>query len=105
MTNKPINQKVKVTFFAPTGKYKYSAVATVNHFIFEPEFKQDIVNTQDGIHDGWQGQFYVLTDMYDEADYDDPHASFVTRLYHPRDFAGIKKQTRKDVGTHVSRHS
>lgn len=43
MTNKPINQKVKVTFFTPTGKYKYSAVATVSHFIFEPEFKQDIV--------------------------------------------------------------
>lgn len=82
--------KVRINFFKTSGKWAYEAIATTTHFTFEDGFIQDIVNTQDGIHDGWQGEFDVTVENAN-PDYDYKTEPFAKRLYKAADFIGIKK--------------
>lgn len=87
MLNKPVNQIVNVTFYKLSGKYYTSGTAVVNHFEFEDGYKQDIVNSQNAINEGWQGNYYVVVNADDDA------VGFHDRLYKPEDFIGIHKQS------------
>jgi hypothetical protein len=82
---RPQNQEVNITFYKTTGKYYSSGTAVVNHFLFEDEYKQDIVNTQNVMMDGWQGNHYVVVSSDDKAD------GFHEALFFPKEFSGIKK--------------
>lgn len=86
MGNRPVNQEVNLTFFKESGKYYTGGKAVVNHFLFEDEYKQDIVNTQTGMRDGWQGNYYVVVSSDDDA------VGFHEALFTPDKFAGIAKQ-------------
>lgn len=85
--------KLRVTFYKKTGKLAYEAVATTNKYSFEDGFKQAIVDTQDGINDGWQGEFFVIVQNYN-PDYDVENEPFVNRLYMPEDLVGIVKTAK-----------
>lgn len=87
---KPTNQVIHVTFYKSSGKYYSSGTAIVNHFLFQDEYKQDIVNTQDCLADGWQdhSDFYVTTSAPDDAE------GFYEALYQPGAFKGIKKEIK-----------
>lgn len=87
--NKPVNQKIRVMFFKKTGKYYTVGNAIVNHFLWEDEFKHDLVNTQDSLKDGWQGEFQVLTE---ELDDDNETSNFATFLFDADSFVGIERE-------------
>lgn len=86
MAERPVNQEVNLTFFKKSGKYYTSGKAIVNHYLFEDEYKQDIVNTQTAMREGWQGGYFVVISA--DADVDGFHEA----LFMPGDFEGIKKQ-------------
>ena len=88
--NHPKPYKLRINFFRASGKWAYEATATTNHFSFEYGFTQDIVNTQDGIRDGWQGEFHVTVENAN-PDYDCKTEPFARRLYKSGDFIGINK--------------
>lgn len=85
MSERPTNQMIKLTFYKESGKYYTSGEAVVNHFQFEEGYKQDIVNTQNAMRDGWQGNYYVVTSSDDNA------VGFHEALFQPSDFKDIKK--------------
>ena len=88
---RPVNQMIDVDFYKPSGKWYTNCRAVVNHYLFEDEFKQDIVDTQDGMSDGWQdGDYYVVTSVPEHVN------GFFNALFKPGDFAGIKKRNDKD---------
>lgn len=89
MDIQPKNQIVRLNFYKPTGKWYASGKAVVNHFIFQEGFKQDIVDTQSTLRDGWQGEFYVQTSCPEEVN------GFFECLFHPEEFKGIKLQKKK----------
>lgn len=95
-TNRPVNQPVKVLFFKETGKYYASGTATVNHFLFEEGFKQDIVNTQDCLQKNWMGNFQVMTEEVDDADNAQGAPSFATHLFESSEFRGIRYQDESE---------
>jgi len=86
MQERPVNQKIKLTFYKKSGKYYTSGEAIVNHFQFEDEYKQDIVNTQNAMRDGWQGNYFVVTSSDDHA------VGFHEALYLPNEFKGLRKR-------------
>ena len=87
MNEKPQNQLIDVTFFKMSGKWYASGKAVVNHFLFEEGFRQDIVNTQKVLMDGWQDhlEFFVVTHAPEHVN------GFFEHLFHPSAFAGLKK--------------
>lgn len=86
--NRPENLKVKVTFYKRGGKFYSNGYAYVNHFLFEDEYRQDIVDTQDSLMDGWQNdEFYVTV-----TEHDDSTQHFNERLFMPGAFAGFRRK-------------
>ena len=87
MSMNPNNQMIDVTFYKSTGKYYASGTAVVNHFLFEDGFKQDIVNTQTELADGWQNDdFYVVTSAPEHVN------GFFEKLWMPGTFSGLKRE-------------
>ena len=86
MSERPKNQMIDVTFFKKTGEYYTHAHAIVNHYIFEEGFKQDIVNTQNGMGEGWQGKYIVVTTTPEHVN------GFFEGLFFAEEFEGIKKE-------------
>lgn len=53
-------RKVKLIFYKGNGKFYTGGEATVKHWLYEDEYKQDIVDTQNALIEGWQNSdFYV----------------------------------------------
>lgn len=77
---------VKLTFYKGTGKYYTEGTATTTHYPFDPAFKQDIVNTQNALSEGWQDEFFVTTDNVRDED------PFACSLYPVGTFADFKKE-------------
>lgn len=86
MSNRPNNQEVVVTFYKKSGKYYTRGTAVVDHFLFEDEYKQDIVNTQNAMREGWQGNYFLVVTANDTE-------GFHEALFKPEDFVGIHKQS------------
>lgn len=82
----PTNQEIQVTFYRESGKWYASGKAFVNHYLFQDEYKQDIVNTQDCLSDSWPGNYFVVTSSSPDAE------GFHEALFLPEDFRGLKKQ-------------
>lgn len=83
--NRPNNHEIKVTFYKLSGKFYSSGKAFVSHYLFEDDYKQDIVNTQDALREGWEGEFFVVTSSNDDAD------GFHEALFTPCEFDGMRK--------------
>lgn len=83
---------VAVDFFKPeSGKWYTSGKAEVSHHLFEDEFLQDIVDTQDAMQDGWQGRYTVVVRNMDD---DDP---FSCKLFLPSRFANVQKTEKESM--------
>lgn len=90
-SDRPVNQMIDIAFYKQSGKWYGNGRAVVNHFLFDDEFKQDIVNTQTALMDGWQEHenFYVVTSAPEHVN------GFYEALFHPGDFKGLKKEEPK----------
>ncbi|HSH24051.1 MAG TPA: hypothetical protein VLA13_00735 [Massilibacterium sp.] len=85
--NRPNKQMIDVSFYKQTGKWYASGTAVVNHFLFEEGFKQDIVDTQTELVDGWQNDsFYVVTSAPEHVN------GFFKALFEPGTFKGFMKR-------------
>ena len=83
---RPNNQEIVINFYKGSGKWYASGKAIVNHFMFEDGFKQDIVNTQNALSEGWQeGQYFAVTSADENID------GFYEALWSPLSFSGLKK--------------
>lgn len=81
--------EINVDFFKPqSGKWYSGGTVKVDHYLFEKEFKQDIVNNQKVLHDGWQGEFVIVTDNNND---DDP---FAKRIFRAEEFIGVRRQLK-----------
>ena len=77
---------IYVNFYKPSGKWYASGPVEVSHQLYElDELKQDIVNNQGILREGWQGNYVVTIDQIDSYD------PFFTRLFPQGAFAGIRK--------------
>ena len=78
---------IYVNFYKPSGKWYASGPVEVSHQLFEvEELKQDIVNNQDILTEGWQDEFVVTIDQINPDD-----EPFFARLFPQGAFAGIRK--------------
>lgn len=77
---------IYVNFYLPSGKWYTSGPVEVTHQLFETdELKQDIVNNQGILTDGWQGEYIVTIDHIN------PRDPFFTHLFPQGAFANIRK--------------
>lgn len=76
---------LNINFFRESGKWYSGGVVKVAHQLYDmDELKQDIVNNQEILNDGWQGEFDVMV----EAVNDD---NFCTHLFHRDKFSNVSK--------------
>lgn len=78
--------KLKVTFYKANGKYYMDGFAITSHYYWDSRFKQDIVNSQDCMTDGWQGNFLLVIENTND---DDPFAQVV---HFPEYYTNLKKE-------------
>ena len=77
---------LNINFFKPSGKWYTGGTVEVSSQLYEmDELIQDIVNNQDLLVDGWQGDFDVVIEAVDEND-------FATHLFKSDRFIGIAKE-------------
>lgn len=88
LSERPRNQLIRLNFYNKHGKWKYSGKALVNHYLFEDGFKQDIVDTQTAIVDGWQGEYFVQTSCPEEVN------GFFEALFLPSSFNDIERKVK-----------
>lgn len=91
-----------MTWYNGNGKYKYDAIVFVDVYPFDPAFKQQLVDKQDAIYDGWQESddyFLVVRNAESHADYDDSDP-FVDSLYVQGTFKGIVKGGKPPASTY-----
>lgn len=84
--------KLILNFYKPTGKWYGSGTAETTHFLFEDGFKQDIINTQDALVDGWNsdGYFFVVV----ENDPEDESMAFHNCLLFPEE---VRRYTKEET--------
>lgn len=76
---------IYVTFYKPSGRWWASGPVEVTHQLFEMDrLKQDIVNNQDILTEGWQDDDFIVTITQNSPD--DP---FFTYLFPQGSFAGM----------------
>lgn len=78
---------IQVDFYKESGKWYSGGEVEVEHELFQDEFRQDIVNNQKILNDGWQGNFIVVTNNLPDDNL------FAMQLFLPSKFAGISKNT------------
>ena len=76
---------IYVNFYKQTGEWYASGPVEVSHLLFAMDrLKQDIVNNQDILTEGWQDDDFIVT--IGQIDPDDP---FFTYLFPQGSFAGM----------------
>jgi hypothetical protein len=89
--DRPMNQMIDVTFYKESGKWYAKGYAVVNHYLFDEEFKQDIVNTQTAMREGWQNnEYYVVTSAPKHVN------GFFEALFQPGEFWGYVREGEKE---------
>jgi len=79
-----LKREIRVDFYKETGKWYAGGNVLVMHHLFENGFRQDIVNNQNIMQDGWQGNYIVVTD-------DINGDLFSKQVFLPSKFNGIYK--------------
>ena len=87
--------KILVTFYYPSGKFRKACVIDVGEVSLNDEqrFKQRIVDHQDALGIGWQGYYYVHTDLVKPRT--EWYRGFHSKIFKPKDFEGIGKVGNK----------
>lgn len=84
---KELKRKIRVDFYKESGKWYAGGDVLVEHYLFQEGFKQDIVNNQNILYDGWQGNYIVVTNNHEDDD------NFAKQVFLPSKFYGIQKTT------------
>ncbi len=89
--------KIRVDWFKPTGKWYAGEEVEVGDWqLWEPEFKQAIVDNQKQLVDSWLGDFHVVTGDLQKYD-DDPEYSRFSHHFAAERWVGMKKsRTKRD---------
>lgn len=86
-------RKVKLLFYKASGKFYTTSEATVKHWLYEDGYKQDIVNTQTALVNGWQnGSLYVQVTEHPSYAGKDIN-TFDEHLFMIGAFKGLVKET------------
>lgn len=83
-----LKRQIRVDFYKESGKWYAGGEVEVEHDLFQEEFRQDIVNNQQILHDGWQGNFIVVTNNLPDDNL------FAMQVFLPSRFLGISKNIR-----------
>lgn len=84
---------IKVEFYKLTGKYYSGGEVDIgNCKLWSSDFKQTIVNNQNILIDGWQGQYLVHTRDLSIHDLDPAYTEFYMRIFSPHEFDGMRKE-------------
>ena len=83
--------KLILNFYKPNGKWYGSGTAETAHFLFEDGFKQDIINTQDALVDGWNSNEYFTVVVRNNPE--DESLAFHDCLLTPDKLSGYVKET------------
>ena len=76
---------IYVNFYKPSGQWYASGPVEVTHQLFEMDkLKQDIVNNQDILTEGWQDDDFIVT-----IDQISPYDTFFTHLFPQGAFANM----------------
>lgn len=92
------NLRIWVDFYRPSGKwYAGGEVDLGNARMWGPgnEFKQAIVDNQQALKDGWQGDYIVVTSDLPVSWADPNYHEFNKRVYMPEAFIGITRKENK----------
>jgi len=82
---------IEVNWFKPSGKWYASARVTMKAaHIFEDAFKQNLVNAQAELFDGWQDNGYYVTTQNAEP-YNVGEVPFALCLWKPDAFKGLRR--------------
>lgn len=90
---------IQVDWFKDSGKWYSGTVVEIpdDCHIWSDNFKQEIVNNQDTMMDGWQNSDYYVVTRSHAADELSPNSrSFYHRLFNKGDFKGIKKEIKSE---------
>lgn len=85
--------KIRVDWFKDSGKWYSGGLVEIGEtMIWQPEFKQAIVDNQDELLDTWvDHEYYVVCSNTKEQDDDPEFKGFHHVLFKPDAFAGMKK--------------
>jgi hypothetical protein len=101
---------IQIDWYRETGKWAYGGEIEIGDgtFLWHNDFKQQIVNNQNIINDGWQDSDYyhvVVSDTH--ADSLSPnYRGFFKHYFPPGSFNGIRQQAKnfiseKERGLHI----
>ena len=86
---------IRVDWFEKTGKWAYGGDVQIadGTYLWSDNFKEDIVNNQNIINDGWQESdyWYILTRNHPADELSPNFCGFHFYLFEPGSFKGIKK--------------
>lgn len=80
-----LKRNIRVDFYKESGKWYAGGEVEVNHHLFQEGFRQDIVNNQEILRDGWQGNYIVVTNNLEGDNL------FAMQVFLPSKFIGITK--------------
>lgn len=85
--------QIRVDWFKGTGKWYSGGLVEVGEArLWEPEFKQAIVNNQNNLVDSWvDNEFYVVCSNTQQQDDDPEFTGFHHVLFKQDAFKGMKK--------------
>src|SRR5687767_3640388 len=96
---------IQIDWFKQTGKWAYGGETQVQDgtYLFDEDFKQQIVNNQKIILDGWQdSDFYHIVISDTHADSLSPnYRGFFKYYFAPGSFKGIKKREKGFVKQNI----
>jgi len=87
--------EIIVTWFLPSGKFRRSEKIDIGalSLVDLKQFKQEIVNRESVMSIGWQGYYYITTDIANQKM--DWYRGFHCKLFKPEEFEGIGKYGKK----------
>lgn len=86
------SQMVSVTFYKSTGKfYAQCEIDMETLYLSQSGYKQEIVNKQTALNDGWQDRDYIVVTSANQ----DPHyIGFHEQVWTIGSFRGLKKEVK-----------
>lgn len=96
---------IQIDWFKESGKWGYGGEIEIkdNTYLWSDDFKQQIVNNQDIIQDGWQESDYwhVLTSDTHADSLSPNYRGFFKYYFAPGSFKGVKRQEKGFVKQNI----
>ncbi len=84
--------KIRVDFYKTDGKWYSGGDIDINLHIWDDDFKQEMVNKQNIMQEGWQDQYFIVTSDTAQNHLDPNYRDFYMRHWMPWEFIGYKKK-------------